>query len=210
MLHQIITAVMVLAGITGVALGLYGLAPAFFQKRLSRLSGAADTYDWDAAETYEDDDKDGFSQAYEMLVDTPRRAAGLFGLPGAWAAPPKPVTPSQASDFGLRPEAFSEQPDAPADVGRYDPEGEAEPGAQPQPQLASEASWATEPPSAAIELEVPPELEGVLDIFREVLPDRAQSERARLAAIEGADAANLSIRDLLAEARWTRRIFSRA
>jgi hypothetical protein len=53
------------------------------------------------------------------------------------------------------------------------------------------------------------ELSGVLDIFREVLPDdRTRSGRARQAAVENAALNHVTIRELLAEARWTARALS--
>ncbi len=84
MAEQVTTGFIPLGGLVGIALGLYGLAPAFFGARLKRLREAA------ASAWLGDDEaegEDGFDQAFDPLVGSRRREHSLFGLPAAWRDP---------------------------------------------------------------------------------------------------------------------------
>ncbi|HXG03419.1 MAG TPA: hypothetical protein VNO23_08425 [Candidatus Binatia bacterium] len=170
------TALIVLGGLVGVTLGLYGLAPVFFKDRLRRLKSAVGPgWSEDEGPDTADPEWQRLDAAYGLLVDSRRRESSLFGLPSAWHQPAAEVAPPGPEDADA--EAFEDvlSPATPlaAFVQRPLPE--------PEPDVEDET----------------------LEIFREVLPPpRSVAVRARDAI--GAEAVGpVRISDLLADARWT-------
>jgi hypothetical protein len=170
------TALIVLGGLVGVALGLYGLAPVFFKERLRRLKSAVGP-GWSDDEGLDTADPEWqrLDAAYGLLVDSRRRESSLFGLPSAWHQPAASIAPPslEPADGEAFAEVLSPAP-LPLAVGLKQPEPE------------------------------PPEVEDeTLEIFREVLPPPPSvAVRARDAI--GAEAVGpVRISDLLADARWT-------
>jgi hypothetical protein len=202
MVEQITTAFIILGGLVGIALGTYGLAPAFFHHRLANLrlrrrdAGADDDWPEDIALEFEDEDGARLDQAYGVLVDSRRREKGLFGLPSAWQEAPAPAR-----------EAFDSSPPIPSLPALPDTTFDARefleaPAFAEAPQLAT-AIAENAPPAEAAAAEAWDASE-MLDIFREALPDsRTREGRLRSIAIETADVRDVSMKDLLADARWT-------
>jgi hypothetical protein len=201
MLHLITTAFILAGGLVGIALGLYGLAPAFFQGRLERLRRfrLATAHGWDDDPgMYEIDGADE-DDDYLAAVDALQHERGAFGLPSAW----QHAAPASPAPFLEEVEAHVRSPNLGDDVEANEPEPAA---------LALSAAT-----RARLELdkvlrgpEPGDEDEEVLEIFREVLPaGRTAQGRARSAAMEGMDSRDVRMRDLLAELRWTLRTLPR-
>lgn len=203
MVEQITTAFIILGGFVGIALGTYGLAPAFFHSRLANLrlhrrDAAADD-DWPEDIALESEDEDGarLDQAYGVLVDSRRREKGLFGLPSAWQEPPAPAR--EAIDTSPPLPSLPALPEAIFDLGEL---VEAPPAFAEAPLLAAATgadALLAEPAAGE-----PWDAREMLDIFREALPDsRTREGRLRSIAIETANVGDVSMKDLLADARWT-------
>ena len=188
MAEQVTTAFIVLGGIVGIALGLYGLAPTLFQGRLQRLRAAMQTA-W--ADRFDEDDSDEgeerFDAAYGLLVDSRRREHSLFGLPNAWretaALSPEPAA-AVATDL---PEVAQQL--------------------RPLSTFASEDQVAALPRvetlAMAGDLDDEEAEQEVLDMFRESLPAPASASSRTRAALGPEAVPEVRISDLLVDARWT-------
>jgi hypothetical protein len=182
MAEELTTGFIVLGGFVGIALGLYGLAPVFFQQRLKRLRTAIESGWPGSEEDFEDPEWERLDAAYGMLVDSRRRESSLFGLPTAW---------NQAQTAEAAPQVVPVA-DIVRELARASQAEDAEAESEPAPLLAATLDDAED--------EVPAE---TLEIFREVLPP-APSVAVRTRDVLGADAVQpVPIVDLLTDARWT-------
>jgi len=186
MAEQVTTAFIVLGGIVGIALGLYGLAPTLFQGRLQRLRAAMQTA-W--ADRFDEDDsgEERFDAAYGLLVDSRRREHSLFGLPNAW----RDTAPSS--------------PEPPAAIATDLPEVAQQ--LRPLSTFASEDQVAALPRVEALalagDLDDEEAEQEVLDMFRESLPAPASASSRTRAALGPEAVPEVRISDLLVDARWT-------
>jgi hypothetical protein len=203
MVEQITTGFVLIGALVGIGLGLYGLAPTVFRRRLRKLRDRLAVESGEGETEFCDDDEyvdeDNLSGAYGFLVDSRRRSRSLFGLPSAWRDAPAVAMAVEADT---------------ADEPLVDPlllVAAAEPPLRP----TLRAAWLEPAPEAARSNapeapQVDPASEGqdandqMLDIFREVLPDnRTFAGKARANAVDSARLTDVPIRDLLADARWT-------
>jgi hypothetical protein len=181
MADQLTTGFIVLGGLVGVALGLYGLAPMFFQERLQRLRTAIES-GWPGNEDdFEDPGWQRLDAAYGMLVDSRRRETSLFGLPAAWNQP-QPQEPAPL---------MTSVGDIVRELNRASPAQEVVVEEAPQVFATAAADGEDE-----VEAET-------LEIFREVLPP-PPSVAVRTRDVLGVDAVQpVRMVDVLADARWT-------
>ncbi len=176
MFENLTTAFIVLGGLVGIALGLYGLAPALFPRRLGKAREAL--YGWEP--DYEDPEEQPLPDFSAM--DNYRAPAGeTFVLPSAWR--------------GTAEEGLAAEPTLAPVFAAIAEEAEGAEPFVPLPEII--------PPFAAPEArnDAAPELDEVLDIFREVYPDARPTPGRRALSTTGEKP--VSIAELLADARWT-------
>jgi hypothetical protein len=182
MAEQLTTGFIVFGGLVGIALGLYGLAPVFFQQRLKRLRTAIESGWPGSAEDFEDPEWERLDAAYGILVDSRRRESSLFGLPTAWNQAQTPEPAPQAMPVA----------DIVRELARASQAEDGEVELEAVPVLAAALDDAEDEVAAE-----------TLEIFREVLPP-APSVAVRTRDVLGAGAVQpVPIVDLLTDARWT-------
>ncbi len=170
------------AGLVGVILGIYALAPVIFQKRLRNLM------------TVLTPDEARIVQEEIALMEEEKARAEAFGLPTG-RPQLRVVVPSRGPGPGESPPPVDPMPDVDQPAAWQSIAMTA---------LARQRTTADAPAPVAPAAVEPDPI--AMEIFRDLKPAAgAMSQRARPAPIREAQAHAVAIRELLSEARWTAR-----